>query len=187
MNINDLFDITVDGKIALTPAALATPVFRKVYEGIEDKSTATKEIEYIIFKHHWKTPYHVYGNPNSREAYVKRGVFNDENYEIHEVTKESEKEYAEELQTSELIKMLTSARIGIWYITESFESLKTSKDTNPLEVIKWTKELGQIAKSLDTIEKAIKADELEKGRVRGGNEIQQYELPKTGLQQQMLR
>jgi len=182
ININDLFDITPDGKINLSTTALATPVFRRIYDIIEDKGVARKEIEYIIFKHHWKTPYNVYGSTDQRDAKVKLSLFNDKDYKIHPITEISEKEYAEELQDSEILQMLEAARVGVRYITSALLSLReTTPGSATLEmadkVNKIVEKLGNSVKSLDIIEKAAKANELATSKIRGDGELNLYEIP----------
>jgi hypothetical protein len=174
--INDLFDLTIGGEIVLSASCLATPIFRRIWENHEDKDLARREIEYIIFKHYWSTPYHIYGGPEDREPKVKQSLFDDPNYEISDVAKQSEIEYAEELQTSEVIQLLESARIGIRYMSDAFKSLKDNL-TNPNDVVRWTKELGAMALSIDTVERKAKTNELNTSKTKGDREVRAYEIP----------
>jgi len=175
--INELFDLTAIGTINLSAAALAIPVFNRIYEPAKDKALALKQIEYIIFKHHWRSPYQVYSDPNLKEEKIKYHLFKDINYKIPEIVKQSEEEYANELQTNEVLQLLDSARKGIRYMTHAFNNLEQNQ-TNPNDVVKWTKELGAMAISLDTIERKVKAAELTAARTKGDREIKAFELPK---------
>jgi hypothetical protein len=177
MNINDLFDIA-GNKIQLSAAALAMPVFGIIYDSFEDKFRAEKEIEYIILQNHWQSAYQQILDDNKRREVVKRDLFHDVNYGISPITKESERRYVEEFQTHEMLQLIHAARIGIQYCIEEFEALRNDKTTPAKEVFKWLKDVGSVAKSFDILEKAVKAGSIDSSKVRGGAELNTFELPR---------
>ena len=73
-----MFDIK-GNKISLSTEDLAIPPFKTYYNNAEDKSKALKEIEFIIWRYKWNTPYEAYPE-NERSCRVAKDVFNDEKY-----------------------------------------------------------------------------------------------------------
>jgi len=54
-----MFDIR-GSKITLNTDDLAIPPFKDYYNNAKDKNKALKEIEYIIWRYKWNTPYEAY-------------------------------------------------------------------------------------------------------------------------------
>lgn len=180
MNINDLFEMgPIGSELELSTAVLAFPPFERVLIGKKDRTLAIKEIKYILWLHMWNSPYNVV-SPEKREEMIKRDIFGDTKYELSREAQEAEREYVEIYQTSEILEMLKSARKGIWYTNKAFDALSLSNmDTDPGKVQDWTKKLGDMYKSLDTLEKAVKSQVDLGTKVRGGNAINPYEVPRS--------
>lgn len=180
MNINDLFEMgPIGSELELSATVLAFPPFERVLIGKKDRALAIKEIKYILWLNAWNSPYNVV-SPEKRSAMIKRDVFGDSNYELSEEAKYAEQEYINVFQTSDVLEMLKSARKGIWYTNKAFENLSLSNmDTDPSKVQDWTKKLGDMHKSLDILEKAAKSQIDLGSKVRGGNDINPYEVPKA--------
>lgn len=178
MNINDLFEMgPIGSDLALSATVLAFPPFQRVLSGKEDRTTAIKEVKYILWANHWGSPYNVI-SPDKREQHIKRDLFGDPEYTLSEEAAIAEQEYINEYQTSEVLEMLKSARKGIWYTNRAFEALSLADQTvDPGKVQTWTKQLGDMYKSLDVLEKAAKSTIDLGSKVRGGNEIGAYEIP----------
>ena len=73
-----MFDIQ-GGKIKLSTQDLAIPPFKDYYNNAEDKSSAIKEIEYIIWLYKWNSPYEAYPE-KERSSIVGKDVFNNDKY-----------------------------------------------------------------------------------------------------------
>lgn len=88
-----MFDIIGD-KIKLNTEDLSIPPFKDHYNGAVDKSTALKEIEYVIWLYKWNTPYEAYP-VDKRAQVVAKDVFKDENYIPTPAVKELAKRFVE--------------------------------------------------------------------------------------------
>jgi len=73
-----MFDIK-GNKIELNTQDLAVPPFKDYYNSAKDKAEAIKEIEYVIWRYKWNTPYEAYPE-KERSQRVAKDVFNDEKY-----------------------------------------------------------------------------------------------------------
>lgn len=73
-----MFDILGD-KIRINTDDLAIPPFKDHYNNAIDKSTALKEIEYVIWLHKWNSPYEAYP-ADKRASIVAKDIFKDESY-----------------------------------------------------------------------------------------------------------
>ena len=73
-----MFDIKGD-KISLNTEDLAIPPFKDYYNNAKNKTKALKEIEYVIWRYKWNTPYLAYPE-NERSQRVAKDVFKEENF-----------------------------------------------------------------------------------------------------------
>jgi hypothetical protein len=73
-----MFDIKGD-EISLNVEDLAIPPFKDYFNNAKNKSQALKEIEFIIWRYKWNTPYEAYPE-NERTRRVAKDVFKDEGY-----------------------------------------------------------------------------------------------------------
>ena len=92
-----MFDIKGE-KISLATEDLAVPPFREHYNNAKDKSSAVKEIEYVIWLHKWNTPYEAYPL-ETRASTVAKDVFGDEKYVPTAEVKELAKRFLEFQET----------------------------------------------------------------------------------------
>ena len=92
-----MFDI-IGGKISLNTEDLAIPPFKDYYNKAKDKSSALKEIEYVIWLHKWNTPYEAYPIEN-RASIVAKDIFGDEKYIPTEDVKILEQRFIEFQET----------------------------------------------------------------------------------------
>ena len=181
MNINDFFEMgPIGSEMELSPVVLAFPPFERILVAIKDNEVAIKEIKYILWLNTWNSPYNVVP-PEVREKTIKEHIFNDPNYEIHDVSKLAEQEYVEIFQTTEVLEMLKSARIGIWYTNNAYKTLATDNTMDPGKVLEWNKKLGDSYKTLEILEKAATKQSDLGSKVRGGNEVGLYEMPQAGV------
>lgn len=92
-----MFDI-IGGKISLNTEDLAIPPFREHYNNAKDKSSALKEIEYVVWLHKWNSPYEAYPL-ETRASTVAKDVFGDEQYVPTAEVKELSKRFLEFQET----------------------------------------------------------------------------------------
>lgn len=177
-----MFDI-VDGKVVMNPEDLAIPVFKKIYDSdkSKEKETAFKKISYIIFTYKWNSPYAAYIDFDTREKMVKKDIFDEEDWEPDNLTKEAIERYKDFLNTFSLQflddNMLGAKKLMEFYKLVNWDEIdKTGKlKYSSRDLASNLKEAGNILKSLESLKLQVKKEELEINRVKGGNEINSYE------------
>uniref|UniRef100_A0AAU8BBM0 Uncharacterized protein n=1 Tax=Dulem virus 42 TaxID=3145760 RepID=A0AAU8BBM0_9CAUD len=74
-----MFDIK-GNKIVLATDELAIPPFKDYYNNASNKTTALKEIEYIIWRYKWNTPYEAYPE-KERTSRIAKDIFGASDWE----------------------------------------------------------------------------------------------------------
>ena len=172
-----MFDIK-GGTISLNTEDLAIPPFREHYNNAKDKSSALKEIEYVIWLHKWNTPYEAYPL-ETRASVVAKDVFGDEKYIPTEEVRVLEKRFLEFQETpgTRLLAASQTAAEGLIAALNDYSTGDMDIDT-AIKVTRILKDVGNIVKSLDIAMKQAKAEQLDSGRVKGGGIIGRYEIPR---------
>lgn len=170
-----MFDIK-GNKISLSTEDLAVPPFKDHYNKATDKSSALKEIEYIVWLYKWNTPYEAYPI-DKRPAIVAKDVFGDEKYVPTAEVKELAKRFNEFQETpgTRLLSASQMAAEGLIAALNDYSQGNMDIDT-AIKVTRILKDVGNIVKSLDIAMKQAKAEQLEAGRVKGGGVIGLYEM-----------
>lgn len=175
-----LFDIQGD-KVVIHNETLGIPCFRKLWETEKDKSKVTDYISYIVFRHKYDSHYlKAYGEIKA-EAILKDKLFGDETFELPELVKECEREYLE-LTNTLFLKLIKNTRNRLEGISNSYALAYASGEILSDEEIKVAsagmEKLGNIAKSLEILEeKAKKEETMMTTKVRGGTDINPFEVP----------
>ena len=169
-----MFDIKGD-KISLDKESLAIPPFKDHYNNAEDKAQALKEIEFVIWRYKWNTPYEAYPE-NERTRRVAKDVFKDERYTPSAEVQELARRFNEFQETpgTRLLTASQTAAEGLIKALNDYSSGLMDIDT-AIKVTRILKDVGNIVKSLDIAMKQAKAEQLESGRVKGGGVIGLYE------------
>lgn len=172
-----MFDIVGD-KIELSANCLAIPPFKYLYESIEDKTLASKYIEYIIWLYKYNSPYVINYPPNIREGKVKEHVFGDAEYEIPDEILRVAELYNKELQNGMSLRYLQSLRHGMeismaWLNSLSMDDINDKIYKN---IQSSTKEASGVLDSLRKVEEAVKLEIDTVGEIRGGGKLGQYEI-----------
>ena len=143
-----MFDIKGD-KISLNTEDLAIPPFKDHYNNAKNKSSALKEIEYVVWLHKWNTPYTAYPL-DTRPSVVAKDVFGDEKYIPTEEVKELEKRFLEFQETpgTRLLSASQTAAEGLIAALNDYSSGLMDIDT-AIKVTRILKDVGNIVKSLD--------------------------------------
>lgn len=170
-----MFDIKGD-KISLSTEDLAVPPFKEHYNKATDKSSALKEIEYIVWLYKWNTPYEAYP-VDQRPAIVAKDVFGDDKYVPTAEVKELAKRFNEFQETpgTRLLSASQMAAEGLIAALNDYSQGNMDIDT-AIKVTRILKDVGNIVKSLDVAMKQAKAEQLEAGKVKGGGIIGLYEM-----------
>lgn len=182
--MNNLFNISTTGKIEFNVHALAIPPFRDIWDRDKSKTKekATKELSYVFFMCDYKSPYNAY-NEVEKEIVIKQDFIKDDNWVPDELIIKAMDKYTS-LQETIHTKFLRSAKIGTEKLAKYFEDFDPSElDDNgrPIYTAKDLasnlKSVGDIIKSLVSLEKQVKMEMLETSNVKGKSEIGAYELP----------
>lgn len=170
-----MFDIKGD-KIVLNTDELAIPPFRDHYNNAQDKFQAIKEIEYIVWRYRWNTPYEAYPE-KQRSQRVAKDVFGDENYIPSVEVKQLAERFIEFQETpgTRLLGASQSAAEGLIDALNNYSSEALDIDT-AIKITRILKDVGNIVKSLDIAMKQAKVEQMETGRVKGGGVIGLYEM-----------
>lgn len=174
--MEQMFDI-LGGKVVIHANGLAIPPFKKLWESEQDKKHATDVISYIVFKNEWNSPYVLSTPPEELEKKLKVRIFEDENYELTDIEKECEAEY-QSFNNTLTLQLLNNIRLRLWDQSEYYKASKGEPlDLQQIEKFnKGVKELKGTLETLDTLEKTIKAGELNTKKVKGDKQINPYEL-----------
>lgn len=169
-----LFDIEPGGRVALNPTSLWIPEFKFLWDRdkSKDKSTAAKEISYIVFMYDYRSPYQAY-QESEREKYIIKDYFRDvEGWKPDDAIKAAIVRFIE-FQDSAALRLLRSTKLALDTINAYFQ---TAGPDEIDKIVKNAKELGNLVQSLDKLEQQVQKEQLDKTVVRGNREIGLFEL-----------
>jgi methyl-accepting chemotaxis protein len=169
-----MFDI-VQNKIQIKTEDLAIPPFKDYYNNAKNKSKALKNIEFIVWRYKWNSPYEAYPE-KERTARVAKDVFNVDDYTPDSEIEELAKRFNEFQETpmTRLLKSSKNAAEGIMNTMDSYANAELDIDSAK-KLASILKDVSGIIKSLDLAMKQAKAEQVETGRVKGGGVIGMYE------------
>lgn len=169
-----MFDIK-GNKIVLDTDELAIPPFKDYYNNAKNKTEALKDIEYIIWRYKWNTPYEAYPE-KERTQRIAKDIFKVDNWEEPSHITELAKRFIE-FQETPGTRLLTASRSAAEGLTEALNMYSEHGmdiDT-AIKVTRILKDVGNIVKSLDMAMKQAKAEQIDAGRVKGGGQLGLYE------------
>lgn len=176
----ELFDID-SGKVTLNPTSLYIPPFKELWDRdtSENKDQATKEIAYVAFLCNLsaKNPYNAYAE-SLREEKVNKDTIRKK---PDKIIKDAIKKY-KEFQDTTYTRLLISSKNAAEKLASYFDNMDFSKVDSygkPIytgrDLTSNLKEVGNIIKSLTSLEKQVQKDMLDISNVRGGSEIGAFE------------
>lgn len=172
-----LFDI-IGGKVVIHNDALGIPAFKKVWDADKaDKEMATKYISYIVLKNKYDSPYVQSMQTEDIEPRLKKEIFGDVKYKLPVEVLEAEDAYVRFNETL-ILSLLKNARNKLDSVSKYYrESLEDELDDKKVkDILSGIGSLGQTIKSLDALEAAVRSEEAAANRIRGGAEVNPYEL-----------
>ena len=176
----NLFDI-IAGKVSIHPDLLAIPCFKQLWDADKsrDKADANRYIQYIILKNYHSSPYVLSMSAEDIEPRLKKELFGDKDYKLPVTVISCEQDYRGFLYTRTL-RMLDNMRNKIDSISNYYQqSLDEDLDEKKIkDLLAGMEKVKGTYQTLDFLEKAVKTEELNNSKVRGGSEINSYELPK---------
>lgn len=175
------FDI-VGGEIVIHADLWALPPFEKLWLLDKDptKHHANQVVKFIILCDYWNSPYvKSISSVALRESKLKQQIFKDENYTLTTDEQISRDEYKELLNTRNL-KMLSAIMNKLDTISNYYEtSLEEELDETKIgKLLAGFEKVKGTIQTIDFLEKAVKAEELESTKVKGNSQINPYELVK---------
>lgn len=171
-----LFDI-VGGKCVVHADFIALPPMKRYWEKSKDKEHVNKVLSFIILCDYWDSPYVKSMNDDIREDKLKEEIFKDKNYKLSEDEQICREEYARLLETRNL-KMLNAMRNKIDTISDYYEeSIGEELDEKRIkDLLAGMEKVKAVFQTVDFLEKAVKAEELDNTKIRGNAQLNPYEL-----------
>jgi hypothetical protein len=175
-----IFDI-INGDVVITAEALAIPAFKTIWDNDKSKSKgkATNEIKYVAFLcDHSKSPYRDFPE-YEKEALIKKDVFGvGWQPDVH--VKEACTKYLQltETPTMRLLRASKSAvdKLAIYLESVDFDKLDSNgKPYSARDVVFNLGNIGNLVKSLNVLETAVRMEQTENTKVQGGTEIGYFE------------
>jgi hypothetical protein len=183
------FDIQGD-KVTFTPEFLAVPEFKALWnrDYSRGKRKATQELSYIVFlcDNTVSNPYRGYSE-EIREEILREDFIGRKDWEPDEEIKAAIKKLEHLLETtsSRLLKSsrIAADKLGIYFETIDFS--KVDENGKPIysarELASNLSAVGNIIKSLKTLEDQVRKEQLDDNLARGGAEINPFEIPSETL------
>lgn len=176
----NLFDI-VAGQVKIHPDLLAIPCFKQLWDAdkTNSKEKANKYIQYVILKNYHQSPYVLSMVQKDIEPRLKLEMFGDKDYKLPVEVISCEQDYKGFLYTRTL-RMLDNMRKKIDSISNYYEeSLDEELDEKKIkDLLAGMEKVKGTYQTLDYLDKAVKTEELNNSKIRGGSEMNPYELPK---------
>jgi hypothetical protein len=180
-----IFDIS-NGAVVLKASSLAIPEFKAIWDNDEElmKKNAYNKLSYVVFLCDMSldNPYRNYADED-REIVLKTDFFGDPDYELPQDVIDAIKKY-KSLQETVSVRMLRAAKNAADKLSEYFDSIdfkEVDKMGKPIysakDVSSNLKEIGGIVKSLSTLEDQVRKEQATSGKIRGGGDIGDYEIP----------
>lgn len=166
----------VGGRVTIHPDLLIIPAFRKLWE--KDQEHATKVISYIVLKNKWDSPYVQSMDQDLIEPKLKKDFFNSEKYKLTVDEEIAEREYKSFCYTRTL-EMLDNMRLKLDSISKYYkESLGEELDEKKIkDLLAGMTSVGNVIKSIDSLETMVKAEEITTSRIKGDAKINPFEIP----------
>ena len=171
-----LFDI-VGGSVSIHADFLALPPMKKYWESTKDKQHANNVLSFIILCDYWDSPYVKSMNDDVREGKLKEEIFKNKDYQLTPEEQVCRDEYARLLDTRNL-KMLKAMRNKIDTVSTYYEdSIGEELDEKRIkDLLAGMEKVKAVFQTVDFLEKAVKAEELDNTKIRGNAQLNPYEL-----------
>lgn len=166
------------GKVIIHPDLLIIPPFKKLWESSNEKGHVQDVISYIVFNNRWDSPYVLtIFDDNERSEKLKEKIFGNKDYTLTPDEKACEQEFIN-FQHTDLLQMLQNMRKKLNSFSKWYgDSLDEDLDEKIID--KYLAGFGKVKDAyitLDYLEKAIKAGEINNSKVRGDAKVNPYEL-----------
>lgn len=170
------FDVN-GNDVAIHADALAIPCFNRIWTQSKDKAIASSMIKYIVLNNHPDSPYVTSMSKEDRERKLKDELLPDINIDTEDM-KYAEATYIEFLNTLPL-QMLSGLRVNLEMIGKTLNSMRGRELSirDMKDIFDLAGKAESAIKSISSLEKRVRKDEMESSKIRGGSEIGRFELP----------
>lgn len=173
MNLADI----VGGQVVIHPDLLTIPPFKKLWDSFKDKDLATKYIWYIVLKNKYDSPYVETMERDLIGPTLRKQYFGDENYELPEVVLDAEKEWL--ARTYSLLEYMLDGLLLKLEGAAKYYHLSKDDELDLDSIKKLTDGAKNMAGTIESIVKLksqVRAEEIKNTKVRGGGEMNPFEL-----------
>lgn len=178
-----IFDI-VNGEVVITPEALVIPAFKILWDSDKSKSKdkARNEIKYVAFLcDQIKSPYKDFPE-YEKASVIQKDLFKDKDWTPSKTVEWAINAYnaMSETPAIRLLRASKSAvdKLAIYLESVDFEKLDVNgKPYSARDVVFNLGNIGNLIKSLTTLEEAVRREQSEGNRIQGGTEINYFEDP----------
>ena len=180
-----IFDI-LNGEVIITPEALAIPAFKSIWDADKTKSKgkATDEIRYVAFLCDYsKSPYKDFPEYD-KEKIIRQDIFKGTDWQPSELVKSACDSYLKMVETP-VIRLLRASKsavdkLAVYLESVDFDKVDSSgKPFSPRDVVFNLGNIGNLVKSLNTLEEAARREQQESTKIQGGTEIGYFENPEN--------
>lgn len=178
MNLADI----VAGEVVIHPDMLAIPAFKKVWDSFKDKNLATKYLWYIVLKNKYDSPYVETMERDLIEPTLKKELFNDENYQLPDIVLEAEKVWI--ARSYSLLEYMLDGLLLKLEGAAKYYHLSKDEEMDLDSIKKLTdgaKNMAGVIESIVKLKSQVRAEEVKNTKVRGGGEMNPFELPNKKL------
>lgn len=178
-----LFEIdTKTGNVIPNEDTLSVPIFKKIWkrDRSRNKEKAFREISYIVHLCDYNSPYEAY-HPDQKIGALKKDLFNDNKWKPDKLIENGIIKY-KELQETVTLRLLKAAKSAADKLADFFNTVdlkQLDKEGKPVytasDITRNLKEIGNVVKSLDVLEKQVQKEQLDTVKLRGGGEKGMYE------------
>jgi len=173
MNLADI----VAGEVVIHPDMLTIPAFKKVWDSFKDKNLATKYLWYIVLKNKYDSPYVETMERDLIEPTLKKELFNDENYQLPDIVLEAEKVWI--ARSYSLLEYMLDGLLLKLEGAAKYYHLSKDEEMDLDSIKKLTdgaKNMAGVIESIVKLKSQVRAEEIKNNRVRGGGEMNPFEL-----------
>ena len=178
MNLADI----VGGQVVIHPDMLAIPPFKKLWDSFKDKDLATKYLWYIVLKNKYDSPYVETMERDLIEPTLKKELFGNENYELPEIVTQAEDSWKS--RTYSLLEYMLDGLLLKLDGAAKYYHLSKDDEMDLDSIKKLTdgaKNMAGVIESIVKLKSQVRAEEIKNSKVRGGGEMNPFELPKKKL------
>lgn len=177
MNMADI----VAGKVVIHPDMLAIPQFKQLWDSFKDKDLATKYLWYIVLKNKYDSPYVETMERDLIEPTLKKELFGSSDYELPQVVLDAEKTWRE--RNYSLLEYMLDGLLLKLEGAAKYYHLSKDEEMDLDSIKKLTdgaKNMAGVIESIVKLKAQVRANEVQNSKVRGGAEMNPFELVKHG-------